>query len=103
MAAVTVGELVQHLSSPRAAGTLLLLRSLEPVREDDRISETGVRSAERRLVDEALPTAPPPQTSLVAFSFLQGRWKHVEVLEARAAKSEVCFQASVEYITKGLQ
>ena len=59
MAAVTVGELVQHLSSPRAAGTLLLLRSLEPVREDDRTSEAGVRSAERRLVDEALPTAPP--------------------------------------------
>ena len=49
MAAVTVGELVQHLSSPRAAGTLLLLRSLEPVREDDRTSEA----------DEALPIAAP--------------------------------------------
>ena len=58
---LTQQELTISLSSRAARSVVLMLKKLTPVDWQSRISETGVESTERRLVDELFPIAPCPR------------------------------------------
>ena len=59
--AVSLDELVDHLSSASSVSLLSVFRRISPLPEESRTSASGVRSQERRLVNELSPSAPVPR------------------------------------------